>query len=359
MKKHLIAAAALATLSTAAFAQSSVTAYGFIDAGILTTNNAGNGKSATMATAGQWFPSMIGFTGTEDLGGGLKANFNLQGSLWNQTGGAGDAASGAAGAATNLFGRYATVGLSGGFGKIDLGRQIDILFLQSFVNGVIPTHTNSLAVNGLLTYGATGSTANVATAGAFINNAIGYVSPTVNGFKLQAQTSLGGQAGDSAKNATSAAILNYDAGSLSLNAGYEVQNDSLGGLAGHKSLLGAKYTVGNVLLASQYHTYKASSAASSTVDAKGYELGAGYQLNPKTLVAVNYESFKNDLTGTKPSIVSLKAKYDLSKRTYLYATAAKYDKEAAAAIKQGYNESTTGSTTSSATNLGLGIVHGF
>lgn len=358
MKKHLIAAAALATLSTAVFAQSSVTAYGFIDAGILTSNNInGDGKSGTQATSGQWFPSMIGFTGTEDLGGGLKANFNLQGSLGNQTGAAGDASTGATGSATSLFGRYATVGLSGGFGKLDLGRQIDILFLQSFVNGVIPTHTNSLAVNGLLAYGKVGNTGNVSTAGAFINNAIAYVSPSVNGFKLQAQKSLGGTAGDSTKNATTAAILNYDAGSLSLSAGYEIQNDALGGKGAEKSLLGAKYTMGNVLMAAQYHTYESGGQVTS-VDATAYELGLGYQLTPKTLVAINYESFDDKLLNTSPKVVSLKAKYDFSKRTYAYATVANINKEGATVISQGYANG-TGSSSKSVTNLGLGIVHGF
>lgn len=355
MKKHLIAAAALATLSTAAFAQSSVTVYGFIDAGVLTSNNINtSGQSGTQATSGQWFPSMIGFTGTEDLGGGLKANFNLQGSLGNQSGAAGDATTATG---TSLFGRYATVGLSGGFGKIDLGRQIDILFLQSFVNGVIPTHTNSLAVNGLLAYGAAGSTANSSTAGAFMNNAIAYVSPSVNGFKLQAQTTLGGQAGDASKYATAAGILNYDAGSLSLSAGYEQQNDAIGGKAAEKTLVGAKYTMGNVLLAAQYHTYEAG-GSTKTKDATAYEIGVGYQLSPKTLVAVNYESFDDKLTNKSPTVLSLKAKYDFSKRTYAYATVANINKEGADVISQGYANG-TGSATKSVTNLGLGIVHGF
>jgi predicted porin len=355
MKKHLLALAALATLSSAAFAQSNVTVYGFIDAGMLTTNNAGtSGKNATMATSGQWFPSMIGFTGTEDLGGGLKANFNLQGSLTNQTGAAGDATNSSG---TSLFGRYATVGLSGAYGKLDLGRQIDIMFLQSFVNGVIPTHTNSLAVNGLLAYGTAANT-NSSTAGAFVNNAVAYVSPSFNGLKLQVQSSVGGQAGDKTKATQTAGILNYDAGSLSLSAGYEVANDASGGVAAKKSLIGAKYTVGQVLLAAQYHTYEQGVAAGKSVDATAYEIGVGYQLNPATLVAVNYEGFDDKKNNTNPKIVSVKAKYDLSKRTYLYGTVANFSKEATAVMYQGY-ASTLGSATKSATNLGLGIVHAF
>ncbi len=357
MKKHLLALAALATVSGAAFAQSNATVYGFIDAGVLVTNNSGtNGKNATIATSGQWFPSMIGFTGSEDLGGGLKANFNLQGSLGNQTGAAGDATTSTG---TSLFGRYATVGLSGAYGKLDLGRQIDIMFLQSFVNGVIPTHTNSLAVNGLLAYGTAANT-NSSTAGAFVNNAVAYVSPSFNGLKLQVQSSVGGQAGDKTKATQTAGILNYDAGALSLSAGYEVANDASGGVAAKKSLVGAKYKVGQVLLAAQYHTYEQGNSTGKTLDGTAYEIGVGYQLTPATLVAINYESLKDDkaTTNKDPRIVSIKAKYDLSKRTYLYGTVANFNKDAAGAIHQGYANG-TGSNTKSANNLGLGVVHSF
>ena len=93
MKKHLLALAALATVSGVAVAQN-VTVYGFLDAGVYQTSNGSSttGKSmTTMANGGgHWFPSMLGFTGTEDIGGGLKANFNLQSSLMNNSGAVGD-----------------------------------------------------------------------------------------------------------------------------------------------------------------------------------------------------------------------------------------------------------------------------
>jgi predicted porin len=369
MKKHLIAAAALATLSTAAFAQSSVTVYGFIDAGILTSNNASStGQSTTQMTNGQWFPSMLGFTGTEDLGGGLKANFNLQTSLENASGKAGRATASGTNDTANLFDRYASVGLSGSFGKIDLGKQIDIMFLQSFVNGVIPTHANSLAVNGLYSYGATGvlsgglpsassnNNANAQSVGSRISNAVVYVTPTFNGLKAQVQHIIGGTAGDSSKNSGTAVIVNYDANGVSLNAGTESVNGLNGNKIYEKTLVGAKTTVGAFNLAAQAHTYKSKDGTS--VDVKAYELGVATKVGSAGTVGLNYESFDDKANNIKPSILTLKAKYDFSKRTYAYTMISSYDKEAAGNILQGYGDF-KGQGNKKATGVAVGMVHSF
>ena len=346
MKKHLIAAAALATLSTAAFAQS-VTVYGFIDAGLYTTNNGTAGETQTKATSGMWFPSMIGLTGSEDLGGGLKSTFNLQGSLTNQTGATGDATTSSG---TSLFGRYATVGLSGSFGSINLGRQIDNLFLQSFVNGVIATHTNSLAVNGLLLAGKTNT--NQSTAGAFWNNAVEYATPSLNGLQAKVQYLVSGTAGSSDTNSAQNILVTYS-GPVSLSAGYETSKDGVS--TGHdakKSLLGAKYSVGAVDFAAQYNGFKNDGSAK----VNGYEVGAAYHVSPKLLVGVNYEKFKTTNLSDK-NVASLKAKYDFSKRTYAYGLVSSMNASAAAAIYQGY--ATTLGTAKTATGFGAGVVHSF
>lgn len=348
MKKHLIAAAALATLSTASFAQ---TIYGVLDIGVFTSNNSG-GQSVTKQATGQWFPTLWGITGTEDLGGGLKSSFNLQGSLGLTNGSSAEA--GAVG--TGLFGREATVSLSGGAGAIRLGRQIDNLFLQSFINGVIPTHANSMAVNGLLLSGQTNY--NVSVAGAFLNNAVEYTTPTVNGLTAKTQYVIGGAAGSSQSSSAYNVLATY-AGPLALSAGYERLKDSGAttatgsGNPETKYLLGAKYSVGAVDLAAQYNGWKVS-----TTKTNGFEVGAGYHVSPKLLVALNYETF-NKTGYNNGTVTSLKAKYDLSKRTYLFGMAASYNKDAnAMGILQGY-AAAAGSTTSSATNFNAGVVHSF
>ena len=87
MKKSLIALAALATVATAAQAQSSVAVYGLLDAGVSSNFTANSsGQTLTAAANGILATSRLGFRGTEDLGGGLKANFNLESGLNPMTG---------------------------------------------------------------------------------------------------------------------------------------------------------------------------------------------------------------------------------------------------------------------------------
>jgi predicted porin len=112
MKKlTFVATAVLGLVSSTAMAQSSVTLYGIVDAAVVHTTKQAGGSKVAM-DAGQMATSRWGMRGSEDLGGGLKANFGLEGTLVNDSGAAG-----------NLFDRQATVGLSGGFGSVNLGRQ--------------------------------------------------------------------------------------------------------------------------------------------------------------------------------------------------------------------------------------------
>ena len=120
MKKSLIALAVLAA-SGAAMAQSSVTLYGVADAGVTYLNGADNWSGVT---SGNNLTSRLGFRGVEDLGGGLKANFVIEGGFNLDNG---DGASGYAGAKAGegfQFKRRSTVGLSGGFGEVRMGREL-------------------------------------------------------------------------------------------------------------------------------------------------------------------------------------------------------------------------------------------
>ncbi|MDP1657711.1 MAG: porin [Hylemonella sp.] len=129
MKKTLIALAALAATG-AAFAQSSVTLYGRLDAGYqnLVANEAQNGVTAESRSIGgasnNLATSYWGIKGSEDLGGGLKANFNLEQGVSPATG----ATSTTAGAG---FDRISTVGLSGdSWGSLNIGRFYTPYFLN-------------------------------------------------------------------------------------------------------------------------------------------------------------------------------------------------------------------------------------
>ena len=123
MKKSLIALAVVAA-SGAAMAQSSVTLYGVADAGIgkikygsggTTPGNDASNKvefqSGSLMTNGN---SRIGVRGVEDLGGGLKAGFWLEGEIFGDDGNA----------SGFNFKRRSTVSLAGGFGEVRLGRDL-------------------------------------------------------------------------------------------------------------------------------------------------------------------------------------------------------------------------------------------
>lgn len=120
MKKATLAIAALAACSSSAWAQSSVTLYGIVDAAVRYTSNANAGTSTKTLTPGGMSQSRLGINVTEDMGGGLKALANLEHRLQSDTG--------AASSGTDFW-RQAWVGLqSSEFGQIRLGRQYNILF---------------------------------------------------------------------------------------------------------------------------------------------------------------------------------------------------------------------------------------
>ena len=110
MKKTLLAIAALAATS-GAFAQSSLTIYGVLDASLERINA---DKGITRVSSDNLSSSRLGFKGTEDIGGGLKAGFVLEHNVKVDTGAAGN---------TRMWDRAAWVGLSGSFGELRLGRQ--------------------------------------------------------------------------------------------------------------------------------------------------------------------------------------------------------------------------------------------
>lgn len=109
--------------ASAVHAQSSVTLYGLIDAGLMYTNNvsqSGSSGALVQATSGNINGSRFGVRGAEDLGGGLKAIFVLENGFNVQNGKLGQDG--------RMFGRQAYVGLSTSqFGTVTLGRQYDSL----------------------------------------------------------------------------------------------------------------------------------------------------------------------------------------------------------------------------------------
>ena len=132
MKKTQVALAALALVaSTAALAD--VTVYGAVDAAVAHSNG---GKGTYFDGTGSWTaPSHLGFKGGEDLGGGMKASFQLETGVSLNNGAATSGGSGGTHSATYgaLMTRVATVGLSGDFGSVTLGQQLSPYIIPNVV----------------------------------------------------------------------------------------------------------------------------------------------------------------------------------------------------------------------------------
>src|SRR5258708_11459203 len=119
MKKTTIALLTLPLLAGAAHAQSSVTLYGFVDAGLVYVNNQ-FGHSNIESITGQTSGSRWGLRGSEDLGGGLKAIFTLENGF--------DSSNGKLLQGGREFSRQAFIGLSSDkLGTFTMGRQRDAM----------------------------------------------------------------------------------------------------------------------------------------------------------------------------------------------------------------------------------------
>ena len=175
MKKSLLTAALIAGFAaTAAHADNSVTLYGVVDGGVNYQSFDGsvNGKNIDNDYVGmadginsgnRW-----GLKGTEDLGNGLKALFQLESGFSLGTG--------MSGQGDRLFGRQATVGLqSDGWGKLELGRQTNIAS-KYFAGIATPFGTD---------FGQAGVGSAFSAAGSHrLDNMIMYQTPTIAGFQL-------------------------------------------------------------------------------------------------------------------------------------------------------------------------------
>jgi predicted porin len=117
--KQLATFAGAASLCLGAAAQSSITLYGVVDVGVRHVDN-GDASLTSLASNGN-NTSRIGLKGIEDLGGGLKAGFQLESGLNPDTGTTSDA--------TRFWNRRSTLSLIGGLGELRAGRDYSVTYL--------------------------------------------------------------------------------------------------------------------------------------------------------------------------------------------------------------------------------------
>lgn len=363
MKNTLIAAAALLA-GAPLFAQSSVTIYGAIDNSL--TRLTGNGRSVTGLSSGGGgsIGSKLGFTGTEDLGGGLKAGFKLEMGLLTDNG-----ANGVPGSNNNVaivppggalrFDRAAYVSLAGPFGEVRLGRDLvasflnDVIYDPFLTYGVGSSLNFPLGVLGSLfnsgTYPLAASTVGKDVSSLFrVSNAIGYSTPgNLGGFSGQIQFAPSEQASNSAAARRDGRVVSgrvaYDQGpiSASVSAGKSVQSNGTIRQDVATANVGGAYDFGVIRLLGEYARFKTDSAtgvAGQDLTARIVTLGATAPVGPG-LVKVGYSRAERSLGGVagKPRAAKLAVGYDyaLSKRTSLFATVARLTNKDGSALNVG------------------------
>jgi len=343
MKKSLIALAVLAA-SGAAFAQSTVTLFGVVDAAYGVGKGSVSNKSQLKNSG--YNSSRLGFRGTEDLGGGMTASFHLEAGV-NNDDGTGSASNSlnqsvtAANAGTQglTFNRRSTVSLTAGFGEVRLGRDYTPQFWTE--TAFDPFGTNGVGTN--IAYGKGGST------GVRASNSIGYLSPSFSGFKVWAQTYMGENASTAAKAGDGNAVrFSYDQGPLS--AAYATSTTTVSaGVKNTTSNFGASYDLGVAKLIGQSTKTKVTGQA----DIDGYVLGATAPLGAGT---ARFALSETDKAGVKSNLTAIGYVYGLSKRTDLYTTYATVKNKGGATAA--LNGAVTGANRTS-TGYEFGVKHSF
>lgn len=304
MKKQVFAACTLAACAMAAQAQSNVTIYGVLDAYLGYTKADGKASMFTV-DPGAYQADRVGFRGSEDLGGGLKASFTLENGFLADTGGLADS--------TRLFNRQAWIGLGSSIGEFRAGRQ------------------NTPAFNMLGQMDAFSG----ATFGSFLNNVSGYAprydnmvgwqSVDMGGARLQAHVSLGERAAPRSGLNTYILAAEYKSGPFWLGANTARQNSADTSVHNTSSFVGANYDYGNgKLYAGVFRGNNIGASMATNVAGRyytAYSLSANYRLNGAITVGAGYGWAKDGTAaGNDAHQFSLIATQDLSKRTMLFST---------------------------------------
>jgi predicted porin len=313
VEKRVVCGDALAAVAVSTGAMAQATISGTFDPSYSSVKTTGKDAVKTLADSQQG-TSGISFRGTEDLGGGLKANFRYEANF-DATEGSGTSGKGAALVPGEVF-----VGLQGGFGSVQIGRpNSHTLAAQS------ARHAFGTKVGG--GFGTTTGTLNVRN-----NDSIKYTSPTFNGFTVgfthalsvakvdavpataataTAVETLGSNAVPAKKGWNEVGVF-YAAGPLNVAFTNVSQSQTIA-----QNNLAVSYNLGVARVFAGYHTEDDKKNAANSKK-KGHNIGVSAPMGAVTLMA-NFG--KLDVAGGRTDdrkITAVGARYDLSKRTNVY-----------------------------------------
>jgi len=322
MKKSLLAVALLGAFAGVAHAQTAVQIYGTVDAGVTkrTDQTLAIGKRAN---------NTLGFKGTEDLGNGLKALFQLEIRYEPDTG---TIEQGAGGIQRPLFQGQSRVGLQGDFGMIRLGRGLTAF--QETSTAFEPWHglptpagfQTDLQVAGYTSdpLGYPGNSTNR------FSNAIFYNSPEVAGFQLNTTIGMKEALGGPYIGKGTAAAPQYVTGKEASTLPYSVTATYKNGpgalyIANERNAVESRLwsigasvmTTPDLKLMASYQRQNQENTVLRNPITKAWILGANYTMGPGKILAGYGQKSPDGVAKTKQA--SLGYEYSLSKRTYVYA----------------------------------------
>ncbi|WP_457422672.1 porin [Roseateles sp. P5_E7] len=321
MKKATLALAILAASTSAAWAQSSVTLYGIVDAAARYTTNSNAGQSDKQLIPGGMSQSRLGVNVTEDMGGGLKALVNMEHRFNSDTG--------VTSSATDFW-RQAWVGLqSSDFGQVRLGRQYNILF---------DIYTSTYASFRYSPYIEAYKPEIGLSAGARQDNMVKYLGQFGN---VYAEIQVSAGEGNS-QNKSQGGLLRYSDGTFGFGGAYLQVSDTAGKKV-KATTIGGSYTAGPLylnlswaqnkfdtgsLLQAAYtsglmNAQNAVNAAGNSVSKREmWSAGVTYQLTPQLNLGGHYwyaTQTHQAFAGTsKGDFFAAVADYAFSKRTDAY-----------------------------------------
>ncbi|MGY6257937.1 porin [Paraburkholderia caledonica] len=327
-----VAAAGVSLTCGAAHAQSSVTLYGIADVGVEHINNTSAGGAQTREVSGNLSGSRWGLKGAEDLGGGMKAIFQLEsgfnindGTTAQSTRGLGANAA----TTTRLFGRQAWVGLSYKGQQLTFGRQNSLLYEQAVAFDPMGASSRYSVLS--LDYAMAGRIDNSAK----YTGVFGPLTAQAM-YSTRYDTGYGAEVpGAQITGRFFSGAVTYAQGPFAASVSYEQRNSNTVATntgTERRATAAASYVIGPVKGFAGYRYLRASNAflpvnpivvanGSQASAANLYWAGAQYNVTPAFIITATGYYQDVHSTGADPWLAVLCADYFLSKRTDLYATA--------------------------------------
>ena len=310
MNRTLVVAALAALASSAALAQSSVNIYGRLNL-TLESQDANGVKTKVLNNNS----SRIGFKGTEDLGGGLKAGFVLEHGFNPDTGTA----------ASSFWGRQSEVNLSGGFGTLRLGNFVSEAYFAT--SDYIGMHNHETGTSSDALYAYIGRN----------TNKVAYGTPEfVKGLSIEGAVAAG-EGGGRVRNYDVA--VNYGVGPLHVGVGYEKAGSA------KQFAVSGLYEFGSLIVGGMIQRDTNAYGSGNRTNFRGsvaYMVGAS-EFHVNVGKAGNYSN-----TADSAALqTTLGYNYNLSKRTKVYGYWTKVDAERNTGYASDYN------------SLALGVRHNF